>query len=97
MAIDDPTMEDDLRETLAADEIVLEEDWADSRHRFGVLCATAGGGLEQRPRTGDATADVKKNSATQTPICHARVGLHYHSLGITAHFLVCGGVPHEWH
>ena len=29
MALDDPTMDEDLRTALAAHEIVLEEEWAD--------------------------------------------------------------------
>jgi hypothetical protein len=47
MALDDPSMDDDLRKTLAAHETELEEDWADGRPRLGVVCATeSDGGLE---------------------------------------------------
>jgi hypothetical protein len=30
MALDDPSMDDDLRAALAAHEIVIEEEWADA-------------------------------------------------------------------
>ena len=62
MAFDGPTMDDDLRMVLAAHEIVLGDEWADGRPRLGVVRVTeVDEGLEQRPRTGDAVRDVKKN------------------------------------
>jgi len=62
MAFADPTMDADLRETLAANEIVLGEKGGDGRRRLGLVCATEGDdGLEQRLNTGVAVTDVKKN------------------------------------
>ena len=68
MAFDDPTMDADLRETLAAHEIVLGDEWADDRPRLGLGCVTEGDeGLEQRLNTRDAVSDVKKNWGTWRP------------------------------
>ncbi len=47
MAFDDPSVDADLRETLAAHEIVLGEEWADGRPRLGLVRVTEGDeGLE---------------------------------------------------
>ena len=41
-SFDDPTIDDDLRETLAAHDVVLGDEWADGRLRLGVVCAIGG-------------------------------------------------------
>ncbi len=51
--------------------------------------------LSDWPRTGDTAADVKKNWGTWRPICHARGGRFYRSVGMLVHFLARGGVPRE--
>lgn len=57
MAFDDPTMDADLRETQAAREIVLGDEWTDGQPRLGLVCATEGDeSLEQRLNTWDAVA-----------------------------------------
>jgi len=64
MAFDDPTMDDDLREILAAHEIVLGEEWADGRPRLGVVCATeADDGLNNGRRPATRQQMSRKNGA----------------------------------
>jgi len=82
MAFADPTIGADLRETLAANEIVLGEEWTDGWHRLGVVCVTEGDeGLEQRLNTRDAVADVKNNLVTERPIYNSRVSAYFNQRG----------------
>ena len=42
MAFDTTSLDADLRKTMAAQVIVLGEEWANGRQRLGVVCATEG-------------------------------------------------------
>jgi hypothetical protein len=82
MSFDDPTMDDDPHEVLAAHKIVLGEEWADGRHRLGVVRAVeVDEGLGQRLRTGGAVGDVKKNCSTRWQLYTFRVSRNFYKMG----------------